>query len=69
MAESMGYIKVIEASGAKIAADTCPVVAPIGGRFEVMATDSAKNCYYAAARHGFQTVYKSFEQVVAEALQ
>ena len=69
IADRMGCSQIIEASGAKIAADTCPVVAPIRGRFKVMATDSAKGCYYVPAKDGFKTVYRSFEEVVAEALR
>jgi predicted aconitase len=67
-AERMGYTAIIEAAGAKIAADTCCVVAPIGGRFRTLVTDSAKACYYAASKHHFNTRYLSFEQVIAEAL-
>jgi len=50
IADMMGYTAVIEAAGAKFAADTCCVVAPIEGRFKVLATDSAKACYYASAK-------------------
>ncbi|MBN1956189.1 MAG: aconitase X catalytic domain-containing protein [Anaerolineae bacterium] len=69
IAERMGYAQVIEASGAKIAADTCCVVAPIRGRFRAMATDSAKACYYAYAKNGLKTRFRPFDQVVAEALR
>jgi hypothetical protein len=69
IAERMGYTQTIEASGAKIAADTCCVVAPIQGRFKVMATDSAKACYYAAGKNRFKTVFKPFDEVVLEALR
>ncbi len=55
MADRMGYTQVIEASGAKFAADTCCVVAPIHGRFNALATDSAKACYYAYAKNKFKT--------------
>ena len=68
MADRMGYTQIIEASGAKFAADTCCVVAPIRGRFKVMATDSAKACYYAAGKNKFKTVFKPFNEVVLEAL-
>lgn len=64
IADRMGYTAVIEASGAKIAADTCCVVAPIRGRFHVMATDSAKACYYAFAKNKFNTVFRPFDEVV-----
>jgi phosphomecalonate degydratase large subunit len=68
MADRAGYTQIIEASGAKFAADTCCVVAPIRGRFKVMATDSAKACYYAAGKNKFKTVFKSFDEVVLEAI-
>lgn len=65
IADRMGYTEVIEASGARFAADTCCVVAPIKGRFRRLATDSAKACYYAGAKNRFQTVFLPFDQVVA----
>ncbi|RPI27110.1 MAG: DUF521 domain-containing protein [Chloroflexota bacterium] len=68
MADRLGYTRIIEASGAKFAADTCCVVAPIQGRFKVMATDSAKACYYGRAKNKFQIVFRSFDEVVAAAL-
>jgi len=68
MADRMGYTELIEASGAKFAADTCCVVAPIKGRFKVLATDSAKACYYAYAKNQFKTVFLSFEDVVRSAV-
>ncbi len=69
MADRMGYTQRIEESGALIAADTCCVVAPIRGRFHVMATDSAKACYYAYSKNKFKTRLLEFDQVVAEALR
>jgi predicted aconitase len=69
MADRMGYTRIIEESGAVIAADTCCVVAPIRGKFQVMATDSAKACYYASAKNNFKTRFLEFDQVVAEALR
>ncbi len=64
IADRMGYTQIIETAGAKFAADTCCVVAPIKGRFKAMATDSAKGCYYAYAKNRFKTVLLPFEQVV-----
>ncbi len=64
IADMMGYTAVIEAAGAKFAADTCCVVAPIEGRFQAMATDSAKACYYAAAKNKFKTLIQPFDEVV-----
>jgi len=69
IADRMGYTAVIEAAGAKFAADTCCVVAPIKGRFKALATDSAKACYYGAAKNGFKTVILPFDEVVEEAVK
>jgi predicted aconitase len=69
MADMMGYTAVIEAAGAKFAADTCCVVAPIEGRFQAMATDSAKACYYGAAKNKFKTVIRPFDEVVELAVK
>jgi len=68
IADRMGYSETIEASGAKFAADTCCVVAPIKGRFTGMITDSAKACYYASGKNQFLTVLKPFDEVVLAAL-
>lgn len=68
IADRIGYTQLIEASGAKFAVDTCCVVAPIKGRFHKLATDSAKACYYAYAKNKLKTVFKSFDQVVDEAI-
>ena len=69
MADMMGYTATIEEAGAKFAADTCCVVAPIKGRFNTLATDSAKACYYAYAKNKFKTILLPFDQVVEEALK
>lgn len=69
IADMMGYTAVIEAAGAKFAADTCCVVAPIEGRFQAMATDSAKACYYGAAKNKFKTLIKPFDEVVMTAVE
>jgi predicted aconitase len=69
IADRVGYTRVIEASGARFAADTCCVVAPIKGRFHAMATDSAKACYYAASKNRFKTLFKPFDEIVLGALK
>jgi predicted aconitase len=69
VADMMGYTAVIEAAGAKFAADTCCVVAPIEGRFNALVTDSAKACYYASAKNKFKTVIKPFDDVVRSAIE
>ncbi|MEI7961429.1 MAG: aconitase X catalytic domain-containing protein [archaeon] len=67
IADSAGYSKIIEDSGAKFAADTCCVVAPIKNRFKCMATDSAKGCYYAGAKNNFKVKIMPIEKLVEEA--
>jgi len=67
-ADRRGYSEIIERSGAKFAVDTCCVVAPIRGRFQAMATDSAKACYYAASKNRFRTRFLDFDAAVMEAL-
>lgn len=69
LADQMGYTRIIEDSGALFAVDTCCVVAPIRGRFRALATDSAKACYYAAAKNDMQTLVLSFDEVIEEALR
>jgi hypothetical protein len=69
IADRMGYTCIIEEAGAKFAADTCCVVAPIQRRFTALATDSAKACYYAYAKNKFKTVFLPFDEVVRLALQ
>jgi len=69
MADRMGYTEIIEAAGAKFATDTCCVVAPIKSRFNALATDSAKACYYAYAKNNFKTRLLPFDEVVREACQ
>ena len=68
-ADKLGYTRIIEAAGAKFAADTCCVVAPIKGRFSALATDSAKACYYASTKNRFKTIFLPFDEVVRLALQ
>ncbi len=69
IADQMGYTQIIEASGAKFAADTCCVVAPLAGRFKALATDSAKACYYASAKNKFKIMLLPFDEVVKVALE
>jgi predicted aconitase len=68
-ADRLGYTHTIETAGAKFAADTCCVVAPIQGRFKALATDSAKACYYASAKNKLRTKFLPFEEVVRLALR
>ncbi len=69
IADRMGFTKMIEDSGAKIAADTCCVVAPIKGRFHGLASDSAKMCYYGSGRNNFSVKIMSMDDCLEEALR
>ncbi len=69
IADRMGFTKLIEDSGAKIAADTCCVVAPIKGRFHGLASDSAKMCYYGSGRNKFSVKLMSVDECLEEAIQ
>jgi len=67
IADQVGYSKIIEEAGAKFAADTCCVVAPIKGRFKCLATDSAKGCYYAYSKNQSKIKIMSVKKLVEEA--
>ena len=69
IADRMGFTKMIEDTGAKIAADTCCVVAPIKGRFKGLASDSAKMCYYGSGRNNFAVKLMSMDECIEEALK
>jgi len=63
-AEGEGITAKIRESGARIAADTCFVVAPIRGRFRCMATNSAKAVFYGRAKNRFRTVFAPLEKLI-----
>ena len=69
IADRMGFTKMIEETGAKVAADTCCVVAPIKGRFHGLASDSAKMCYYGSGRNKFSVKLMSVDECIEEALK
>jgi predicted aconitase len=68
VAESQGYTQVIRSAGAKFACDTCMAVAPLKGRFKVLATDSAKACYYGRGTNDFKTRIGTVEECVRAAV-
>jgi len=51
LADAAGYTAVIERAGGVFACDTCMVVAPLKGRFESIATTSAKACFYSRGKN------------------
>ena len=67
-AEKNGDAQKIRAAGAKFACDTCMAVAPLKGRFRVLATDSAKACYYGRGTNDFKTHIGSVEECVNAAV-
>lgn len=69
IADEAGYSKIIEEAGAKFAADTCCVVAPIKGRFKGIMVDSAKACYYGRAKNKFKVKIGTIEECVEEAIK
>jgi len=69
IADEAGYSKVIEDAGAKFAADTCCVVAPIKERFKGIMVDSAKACYYGRAKNKFKVKIGSIEECIKEAIK
>lgn len=68
IADMMGYTKIIEESGAKFACDTCMVVAPLKGRFNSIATNSAKACYYCKTKNNFKTKIGTLEDCIKAAV-
>jgi len=69
IADEAGYSKIIEKAGAKFAADTCCVVAPIKGRFKGIMVDSAKACYYGRAKNKFKVKIGTIEDCIEEAIK
>ncbi|MFW9821750.1 MAG: aconitase X [Candidatus Thorarchaeota archaeon] len=67
IADEAGYTKIIEDAGAKFAADTCCVVAPIKERFKGIMVDSAKACYYGRAKNKFKVKIGSIKDCIEEA--
>jgi predicted aconitase len=70
VARLMGYASIIEASGAKIATDTCMVDSPtylLGS--EIMMTDSGKCAWYAPSHIKTQVIYGSTEECVNAAIR
>jgi len=65
--DEAGYSRVIEASGAKFALDTCMVVAPVEELgYRVVATNSAKACHY-LRNAGLKARFMPLEECVTEA--
>lgn len=68
LAKKLGLAADIEQSGAKIACDTCMVVAPVAGRWKCIATDSAKSCYYSRSKNKAKVRTAEFEKCLRYAV-
>lgn len=68
LSDIRGYTKIIEKAGGKFACDTCMVVAPLKGRFDNVATTSAKACFYCRGKNKMNVKLGSFEQCVDAAV-
>jgi len=69
LAEEKGYVKIIEDAGAKFACDTCHVVAPLKGRFNCVATNSAKGIFYGRGKNDFKMKLMTFDECIKEAVR
>jgi predicted aconitase len=68
-AETSGLVARLEATGARLVADTCMVVAPVDSLgFRTMATNSAKMAFYAPAHSGLSVRFGTTEQCLEAAL-
>lgn len=68
-ADALGISARIKAAGARIASDTCHVVAPLRGRFDSFATNSAKGIYYGRAKNRFRSRFASMRECVEMATE
>jgi len=68
MADEAGYTQKIKDAGIKFACDTCFAVAPLKGRFNAVATTSAKGCFYARGKNEIKTKLMSLEKCIEVAL-
>ncbi len=70
LAAAQGLAAAIEASGGKMVADTCVVVAPVRELgFRSMATPSGKGAYYGPSHAGLAVHYGTVEECVEAAVE
>jgi len=63
-ADSAGYTKIIEDSGAELVCDTCMVVTPVEEIAESVATNSGKATYYLPNLCKVKTVFKNLDELI-----
>ena len=69
LADKMGFTKIIEASGARIVCDTCPVLAPTSIKgYKSLVTNSAKLAHYAPGLWNLKTGLFQIEDCVNAAI-
>lgn len=67
-AQRLGLVDRIEASGARVIADTCYAVAPLDRSGATIATDSVKGCYYGRGHNRLKVHLGTVERCVSAAL-
>ena len=68
-AEKLGYIKIIEKTGAKVLSDTCLAVAPLKNMFKTLVTNSAKAFYYSRGMNRFKVRLANLNKCINVALK
>jgi len=65
LADKMGYTAIIEAAGARVVCDTCPVLAPtLSKGYRTLVTNSAKLAHYAPGLWNLRTALLQIEDCV-----
>jgi predicted aconitase len=69
LSDKMGFSEMIEASGARIVCDTCPVLAPTSSKgYKTLVTNSAKLAHYAPGLWNLKTGLLQIEDCVNAAI-
>ena len=69
LSDRMGYTEALESAGARLFVDTCPVVAPISGRFNAVMTNSSKAAHYLPSMNGFKVRIGDLDQCIEVGLR
>ncbi len=70
LADKMGYTTIIEAAGARVVCDTCPVLAPTSPKgYRTLATNSAKLAHYAPGLWNLKTCLIEVQDCVKAAIR
>jgi predicted aconitase len=70
LGDKMGFTEIIEASGARIVCDTCPVLAPTSPKgYKTLVTNSGKLAHYAPGLWNLKTGLVQIEDCVTAAIE